>query len=87
MVEDYCLGRPSMGHMEEALARSGHGQEGDQEVVRSLSSLMMIREVGRMEVDILVRVVVVSCLTKKAEGHRAVVGMKVAAHLVQVVGF
>ena len=87
MVEDYCLGRPSMGHMEEALARSGHGQEGDQEVVRSLSSLMMIREVGRMEVDTLVHIVVVSCRTMKVEGLRAVVGMKVAAHLVPVFGF
>ena len=87
MVEDYCLGRPSMGHMEEALARSGHGQEGDQEVVGSLSSLMMIREVGRMEVDTLVHIVVVSCRTMKVEGLRAVVGMKVAAHLVPVFGF
>jgi hypothetical protein len=76
-----------MGHMEEAPARRSYGQEGGQEAVGSLSLLMMIREVGLMEVDILVRVVVVSCLTMKAEGHQAVVGMKVAAHLVQVVGF
>lgn len=87
MVEDYCLGRPSMGHMEEALARSGHGQEGDQEVVGSLSSLMMIREVGRMEVDIPVHVVVVSCQTMRVEDHQVVAGMMVAARLVPVVGF
>jgi hypothetical protein len=76
-----------MGHMEEAPARPSYGQEEGHEAVGNPSSLMMIREVGRMEVDILVCVVVVSCLTMKAEGHQAVVGMKVAAHLVQVVGF
>lgn len=76
-----------MDRMEEALARPSHGQEGDQEVVGSLSSLMMIREAGRMEVDTLVHIVVVSCRTMKVEGHQAVAGMRVAAHLVLVVGF
>jgi len=76
-----------MDHMEEALARSCYVQEGGQGAVGSPSSLTMIREVGRMEGDIVLRVVVVSCLTMKVEGHQAVVGMKVAAHLVQVVGF
>jgi hypothetical protein len=73
--------------MEEALARSGHGQEGDQEAVGSPSSLMMIREVGRMEVDILVHVVVVSCRTMKVGDHQEAAGMTGAAHLAQVVGF
>ena len=76
-----------MDHMEEVPARSSHGQEVDQVAVGSLSSLMMIREVGRMEVDTLVHIVVVSCRTMKVEGLRAVVGMKVAAHLVPVFGF
>lgn len=75
-----------MGHMEEAPARSGHGQEGDQEAVGSPSSLMMIREVGRMEVDILVHVVVVSCRTMKVEDHQETAGMTVAARLVPVFG-
>jgi hypothetical protein len=87
VVGDYCPGRPSMGHMEVALARSSHGQEADQEVVGSLSSPTMIREVGRMEVDILVHVVVVSCRTMKVEDHLEVAGMKVAARLVPVVDF
>jgi hypothetical protein len=76
-----------MDHMEEAPARPSYVQEEDQEAVESLNSLMMAREVGPMEVDIVLRVVVVSCLTMKVEDHQAVVGMKVAAHLVQVVGF
>lgn len=76
-----------MDRMEEALARPSHGQEGAQEVVGSLSSLMMIREAGRTEVDTLVHIVVVSCRTMKVEGLRAVVGMKAAAHLVPVFGF
>lgn len=87
MAGDYCPGRPSMDHMEEAPARPYYGQEGDQEAVGSLSSLMTIREVGRPEVDILLHVVVVSCQTMKVEDRQEAAGMKVAAHLVSVVGF
>ena len=76
-----------MDHMEEAPARPYYGQEGDQEAVGSLSSLMTIREVGRPEVDILLHVVVVSCQTMKVEDRQEAAGMKVAAHLVSVVGF
>lgn len=87
MAGDYCPGRPSMDHMEEAPARPGYGRVGDQEAVGSLSSLMTIREVGRPEVDILLHVVVVSCQTMKVEDRQEAAGMKVAAHLVPVVGF
>jgi hypothetical protein len=48
---------------------------------------MMIREAGRMEVDILVHFVVVSCRTMKVEDHQVVTGKKVAARLVRIVGF
>ena len=87
VVGDYCPGRPSMDHTEEAPARPGYGQEGDQEAVGSPSSLMTIREVGRTEVDILLDVVVVSCPTMQAEDHQGEAGMRVVAHLVPVVGF
>lgn len=76
-----------MDRMEEAPVRPCYGQEEDQEAVESLSSLMMIREVGQREVGILVRVVGVSCRTMQAEGLQAVAGMMAAAHLVLVVGF
>ena len=87
MVGDCCLGQPSTDHMEEAPARPGYGQEGDQEAVGSPSSLMTIREVGRTEVDILLDVVVVSCQTMKVEGRQEAAGMRVVARLVQAFGF
>ena len=87
MVGDYCPGRPSMDHMEEASARPGCGQEEDQGAVGSPSSLMTIREVGRTEVDILLDVVVVSCQTMKVEGRQEAAGMRVVARLVQAFGF
>ena len=76
-----------MDHTEEAPARPGYGQEGDQEAVGSPSSLMTIREVGRTEVDILLDVVVVSCQTMKVESRQEAAGMRVVAHLVQAFGF
>ena len=75
-----------MDRMEEAPTRPGYVQEAGQEAVGSRSLLTTILEVGRAEVDILLDVVVVSCRTMKVEGHQEAAGMKVAAHLVQIVG-
>ena len=86
VVRDYCPGQPSMDHMEEAPARPSCGQEVDLEAVGSPSSRLMIREVGRTEVDSLLGVVVVSCQTMKVEDHQEEADMMVAAHLVPVFG-
>jgi hypothetical protein len=86
VVGDYCPVRPSMDHMAEALARPSCGQEGDQEAVGSLSSLMMILEGGRMEVDILPHVVAISYPTVKMEGHQEAADIKMAARHVPVFG-
>ena len=75
-----------MDRMEAALARLSHGWEEAREVVESLHSLMMIREVGLMEADTLARVLVVSCQTMQVEARQEAADTKVAAHLVPVVG-